>query len=109
MGALPLVFQGRLSTQPFLSLKHSSYLLFFSRFHRVRLFATLWTVGRQAALSMGFSSKSTGLGCRVLLQGIFRTQGLKPCLLHWQGVLFTAEPPRKHTHPIRSQEKFQKH
>ena len=28
--------------------------------------------------------KNTGMGCHALLQGIFLTQGLKPCLLHWQ-------------------------
>ena len=35
----------------------------------------LCTVARQAPLSMGFSSKNTGVGCRFLLQGIFLTQG----------------------------------
>ena len=46
-----------------------------------------WTVALQAPLSMGFSSKNTGVGCHFLLQGIFLTQGLKLCLLHpphWQ-------------------------
>ena len=28
--------------------------------------------------------KNTGVGCHFLLQGIFQTQGLNPCLLHWQ-------------------------
>ena len=28
--------------------------------------------------------KNTGVGCHALLQGIFPTQGLNPCLLHWQ-------------------------
>ena len=31
--------------------------------------------------------KNTGVGCHALLQGIFPTQGSKPCLLHllhWQ-------------------------
>ena len=28
--------------------------------------------------------KNTGVGCHVLLQGIFQTQGLNSCLLHWQ-------------------------
>ena len=31
--------------------------------------------------------KNTGVGCHALLQGIFLTQGLNPCLLcllHWQ-------------------------
>ena len=34
-----------------------------------------------------FPGKNTGAGCHFLLQGIFLTQGLKPCLLHllhWQ-------------------------
>ena len=33
--------------------------------------------------------KSTGVGCRALLQGIFSTQGSNPsllCLLHWEAV-----------------------
>jgi len=45
------------------------------------------TVAHQAPLSMGFSSKNTGVGCHALLQGTFTTQGLNPhllCLLHWQ-------------------------
>ena len=28
--------------------------------------------------------KNTGVGCHFILQGIFLTQGLNPCLLHWQ-------------------------
>ena len=45
--------------------------------------------------------KNTGVGCYALLQGIFLTQGLNPCLLHllhWQaGSLPLATPgkPRK--------------
>ena len=31
-----------------------------------------------------FPGKSTEVGCHFLLQGIFLTQGLNPCLLHWQ-------------------------
>ena len=41
----------------------------------------------QAPLSMGLSTKNTGVGCHSLLQGIFLIQGLNPlllCLLHWQ-------------------------
>ena len=41
----------------------------------VQLFVTLWTVARQAPLSMGFS-KNTGVSCRALLQGIFTPKGL---------------------------------
>ena len=46
-----------------------------SHFSHVRLLATPWTVAHQAPLSVGFSSKNTGVGCRALLQGIFLTQG----------------------------------
>ena len=28
--------------------------------------------------------KNTGVGCHDFLQGIFLTQGMNPCLLHWQ-------------------------
>ena len=31
-----------------------------------------------------FSGKNTEVGCHFLLRGIFLTQGLNPCLLHWQ-------------------------
>ena len=41
-------------------------------------------VAHQAPLSMRFPSKSTGVGCHFLLQGIFPTQGSNLPLLHWQ-------------------------
>ena len=31
-----------------------------------------------------FPGKNTRVDCHFLLQGIFPTQGLNPCLLHWQ-------------------------
>ena len=31
-----------------------------------------------------FPGKHTGVGCHFLLQGILLSQGLNPCLLHWQ-------------------------
>ena len=31
-----------------------------------------------------FPGKNTGVGCHFLLQGIFLTWALNPCLLHWQ-------------------------
>ena len=46
----------------------------------IQLFVTPWTVGvhgphgHQAAPSMGFSSKNTGVGCYALLQGVFPTR-----------------------------------
>ena len=42
--------------------------------------------------------KNTRVGCYVLLQGIFLTQGLKLrllCLLHWQVGTLPLEPPGK--------------
>ena len=36
-------------------------------FSRLQLLATPWTTGYQAPPSMGFSSKSTGVGCHCLL------------------------------------------
>ena len=49
---------------------------------------TPWTVAHQAYLSMGFPSKNTGVGCHVLLQGIFPTQGLNPALPHCRQILY---------------------
>ena len=40
----------------------------------VRLFVTPWTVAYQAPHSMDSPSKSTGVGCHFLLQGIFLTR-----------------------------------
>ena len=43
-------------------------------------------------------SKNTGVGCHLLLQGIFPTQGLKRsllCLLHWQAGSLQLAPPGK--------------
>ena len=53
-----------------------------SRFSCVQVFATLWTVALQALLCMGFSRQEywNGLPCS-LLQGIFQTRELNPCLL----------------------------
>ena len=54
-----------------------------------------WTVACQAPLSMGFSSKNTGVGCHVLLQGIFPTQRFCSHLLHLQADSLPSEPPGK--------------
>ena len=50
--------------------KSSLYLLLLllSCFSRVRLCATPKTAAHQAPLSLGFSSKNTGVGCHCLLQ-----------------------------------------
>ena len=46
--------------------------------------ATPLTVACRAPLFMEFPGKITGVGCQFLLQEIFLTQELNPCLLHWQ-------------------------
>ena len=54
-----------------------------------------WTVAHQAPLCDS-PGKNTGVGCHVLLQGIFLTQGLNPCLLsllHWQAGFLPVVPP----------------
>ena len=53
----------------------------------VRLFATPWTVARQAPLSVETSRLEYWVGCQFLLQGILQTQGSNLRLLnvlHWQ-------------------------
>ena len=43
-----------------------------------------------------FPGNNTGMGCHFLLQGIFSTQGLNPCLLHCRQTLYhwvTREDP----------------
>ena len=62
----------------------------------VPFFWTPWTVAGQTPLSMGFPpGKITGVGCHFLLQGIFPTQRLNPCLLIGRRILYhwaTREP-----------------
>ena len=70
-----------------------------SCFSCVLFFVTLWTIACQAPLSMGFSSKNTGVECHALLHGIFPTQGSNLfllCLLHWQAGSLPLAPPGKH-------------
>ena len=52
--------------------------------NHVWLFTTPWTVAHQAPLPWGFLGKNTGVRCYFLLQGVYQTQGLNLCLLHWQ-------------------------
>ena len=49
-----------------------------SRFSHVQLFATLWTVAREAPLSMGFSRQECWSGLPFPSPGIFPTQGSTP-------------------------------
>ena len=62
-----------------------------SHFSCVQLCATLWTVARQAPLSMAFSTKEAWVAVPCFLQGIVLTQGSNLHLLHlhWQAGSFT--------------------
>ena len=54
-----------------------------------RFFATPWTVACTRLLqAWDFLSKSTGVGCHFLLQGIFPTQGSNPGLPHCRRMLY---------------------
>ena len=53
---------------------------------------TLWTVARQAPLSMGFSREEYWSGLPSLLQGIFPTQGLNLGLLDCRHILTPWKP-----------------
>ena len=52
----------------------------------VRLTETPWAVAHQVPLSVGFPRQEYYSGYHFLLQGIFPTHRLNPCLLHWQPV-----------------------
>ena len=64
----------------------------FSHFSRVRLFCD--PMDRSPSGSSVHSiipGKNTGVGCHVVLQGIFSTQGSNPhlvCLLYWRRILY---------------------
>ena len=49
-----------------------------SHFSCVLLFANPWTITCQAPLSMGFSSKNTGIGSHLLLQANLPSPGIEP-------------------------------
>ena len=42
------------------------------------------TVATRLLCPWDFLGKNAGVGCHALLQGVFPTQGLNPCLLHFQ-------------------------
>ena len=50
---------------------------------RVQLFATPWTVSRQAPCPWDSPGENTGMGCHALFQGIFPTQEQNLHLLHY--------------------------
>ena len=68
-----------------------------SRFSRVRLFVTPWTLAHQVLCPWDSPGQNTGVGCHALLQGIFLILGLNLSLLPSciAGGFFIPEPPRK--------------
>ena len=64
----------------------------------VRLFVTPWIIAPRLLCPWDSPDKNTGVGCNVLLQRIFPTQGLNHrflYLLHWQVGSLPLAPPGK--------------
>ena len=52
---------------------------------RARRFVTPWTAPARLLCPWGSPGKNTGVGCHLLLQGLFLGSNLRLlCLLHWQ-------------------------
>ena len=62
---------------------------------RVRLFATPWTVARQAPLSMGFSRQEYWSGLPFPSPGDLPNPGIKPGSPALQADTLSSEPPGK--------------
>ena len=76
----------------------SSHACMLSRFSRVWLYDPMAHSPPGSSVHGLSPGKNTGLGCHTLLQGIFPTQGLNPCLLcllHWQAGSSPLVPPGK--------------
>ena len=74
-------FRGPLALQmrtPKLRRELSTVVSVLSRFSRVRLFATVWTVARQAPLSMGFSREEYCSGLSFPILGDLPGPGIEP-------------------------------
>ena len=56
---------------------------------------TLWIAPSRLLCPWDPPGKNTGVGCHALLQGLFLTQGLNPCLLHCRRIFLPSEPPGK--------------
>ena len=63
--------------------------------HHVQLFATLWTVARQAPLSMGFSRQEYWSGLPFPFPGNLPDQRIEPGFPELQADSLPSEPPEK--------------
>ena len=73
-----------------------------SCFSRLQLFVIVWTVARQAPLSMGFSRQAYRSGLPFPLPGHLPDPGIEPAslsLLHQQACSLLIEPPGKPPNP----------
>jgi len=73
----------------------------------VRLFETPWTIAYHAPPSMGFSRKSTRVGCHFLPQRIFQTEGLNPgvsCIVSRHFIIWATREVHLVTNPPAMQE-----
>ena len=78
-------------------LQYKILLLLLMLFNHWVMSNSLWPHGLQPTrllCTWEFPGKNTGMGCHFLLQRIFPTQGLNPCLLLGRG-FFTTEPRGK--------------
>ena len=57
-----------LFTKVWAGLRETSVFVCTCVFSHVQLFVALWTIARQAPLSMDFLGKNTGVGCHALFQ-----------------------------------------
>ena len=67
---------------------------------RVRLFVTLWTIARQALLSMGFSRQEYWSGLPFPSPGDLPDPGIEPRSPALRADALTSEPPGKPSHTV---------
>ena len=94
----PTIIKLNISTQTIVSWGppvHYDYMHAESRFSRVWLFATLWTIASQAPLSMGFSRQEYWSGLPCPPPGDLPDSGIEPASPALASRFFTAEPPGK--------------
>ena len=93
---LKCIFYRQHITKSFLkSILPLSPIIVLSHFCRVQLFAILWTVARQAPLSMGFPSQEYWSGLPFPPPGDLPDPGIEPMSPALAGGFFTSEPPGK--------------
>ena len=91
---LPVSFSLKAVQEYYLSLGDGVYVL--SRFSHVLLFVTLWTVARQAPLSMGFSRQEYWNGLPFPPPGDLPDPRIEPMTPTLQASSFLSEPAGKH-------------